>query len=300
MLKEFRNFRGFFNHYNVGCKDMLSVVYISGATGGLGRSLAVECASRGWNLFLTDINEKRLEAFSKSLSHAYNVYVDYAACDMTDANARAELIDKVLEKKLCLSMMINVAGLDYEGKFLEKTRAQILTVLNVNVISTMDMIHSLSRFRDRSRTFRIINVCSLAGMFPMPVKATYAASKRFLIDMTLALREEFRPMNATLTGLCPAGMMTTEACIKGTEVQGFMGRITTLEVSHIARKTIDHALKGKAIYIPGFVNQLLTGIGRLLPSSTIASIIGKRWEKTNKEVEEAIAIKRVPNTSRSL
>lgn len=279
---------------------MLSVVYISGATGGLGRSMAVECASRGWNLFLTDLNEERLESFSKTLSHAYNVFVDFAACDMTDANSRSGLVDNILEKKLCLSMMINVAGLDYEGKFLEKTRAQILTVLNVNVLSTMDMIHSLTRFRDRSRTFRIINVCSLAGMFPMPVKATYAASKRFLIDMTLALREEFRPLNATLTGLCPAGMMTTEACIKGTEVQGFMGRITTLDVCHIVRKTIDYALKGKAIYIPGFINKLLTGFARLLPSSTIASIIGKRWEKTNREVEASAVIKRVPEPSQTL
>ena len=47
-------------------------------------------------------------------------------------------------------------------------------------------------------TFRIINVASLAAFLPMPVKATYAASKRFLLDFSLALREEVRELDATL------------------------------------------------------------------------------------------------------
>ena len=136
---------------------MLSTVFISGATGGLGRTMAVECASRGWNLFLTDMNFEKLSDFSKRLAHTYNVFVHCAACDMADAQSRAALIDVVLRQKVCFSMIVNVAGLDYEGPFLEKTRDQILTILNVNVISTMDMIHSLFRFRDHSKTFRIIN-----------------------------------------------------------------------------------------------------------------------------------------------
>ena len=52
-------------------------------------------------------------------------------------------------------------------------------------------------------------------------------------------------------------MMTNENCIKGAQAQGFMGRITTVDICEIARKTIDCALAGKAIYIPGIVNQAL-------------------------------------------
>lgn len=40
---------------------MSSFVYVSGATGGLGKAFAVECASRGWDLFLTDLSSEKLE-----------------------------------------------------------------------------------------------------------------------------------------------------------------------------------------------------------------------------------------------
>ena len=59
------------------------------------------------------------------------------------------------------------------------------------------------------KPFRLINVCSLAGFFPMPYKATYAASKRFLLDFSRALREEIKSFG-TVTALCPSGMPTTD------------------------------------------------------------------------------------------
>ena len=264
------------------------MVYISGATGGLGRSMAVECASRGWDLFLTDMNGQRLEDFAHALSSAWNIKVDWAACNMADAGCRTALLETLRNRGVSLHMAINVAGLDYEGLFLEKTRDQIMTVLNVNVMSTVDMMHSLTALRDKSRTFRLVNVCSLAGMFPMPVKATYASSKSLLISMSLALREEFRAINGTVTALCPAGMATNEVLLKSLDVQGLAGRVTTLEVSAIARGTIDAALKGRAIYIPGAVNRVLNALGRHFPAALVARLIGWRWSKTNKEFEKSI------------
>lgn len=269
---------------------MASKAFISGATGGLGRSFAVECASRGWDLFITDLDERRLENLAGALSSAYNISVDWRACDMADAGSRTRLLEAMRERGIRLHMAVNVAGLDHEGMFLEKSREQILSILNVNAVSTVDMMHSLTELRDKSRTYRLINVCSLAGMFPMPVKATYAATKRLLIDMTLALREEFRAINATATALCPAGMATNEELLKSLDVQGFAGRITTLEVGYITSRTIDLALKGRAIYIPGLINRALHGISRLFPATFVARMIGRRWSKTNKALCTASCI----------
>lgn len=267
---------------------MTSRVFISGATGGLGRSLAAECASRGWDLFLTDLHEERLNNLAGALSSAYNVLADWHACDMADAGSRTCLQEALRARGVRLHMAVNVAGLDYEGVFLEKPREQILSILNVNAVATVDMMHSLTRLRDMTRRFHLINVCSLAGMFPMPVKATYAATKRLLIDMTLALREEFRAINATVTALCPAGMATNEELLKSLDVQGFAGMITTLEVGYIASKTIDYALKGKAMYVPGIVNRALLGASRLLPASFVARLIGKRWGRTNRALGKPV------------
>jgi short-subunit dehydrogenase len=235
------------------------------------------------------MREDRLANLAEALSSAWNVRVDYNACNMADAESRTALLDAMRRKGVCLHMAFNVAGLDHEGLFLEKTREQILNVLNVNVLSTVDMMHSLAAFRDRARSFRLINVCSLAGMFPMPVKATYAASKRLLIDMSLALREEFRAINGSVTALCPAGMATNEVLLRSLDVQGFAGRVTTLEVSHIAKRTIDAALKGKAVYIPGFVNRMLNWAGHMFPPTIVAKLIGRRWSRTNREFERSMS-----------
>lgn len=268
---------------------MKSMVYVSGATGGLGRSMAVECASRGWDLFLTDLDESRLANLAESLCAAWNVRVDHHPCNMASEASRTELLEAIRSKGISLHMVINVAGLDYEGVFLEKTRAQIMNLLNVNVMSTVDMMHSLPAFRDKTRPFRMINVCSMAGMFPMPVKAAYAASKRLLIDLSLALREEFKAINGTVTALCPAGMATNEVLLHSLDVQGIAGQLTTLEVGHIAAATMDAALRGKAIYIPGLINRVLTHAGHLLPPTAAARLIGWRWSRTNKEFDEKLS-----------
>jgi short-subunit dehydrogenase len=62
---------------------MKSLVFITGATGGLGKAFAVECASRGWDLFLTDLRTENLALLASGLEQAYGVNVHYYACDLT-------------------------------------------------------------------------------------------------------------------------------------------------------------------------------------------------------------------------
>jgi short-subunit dehydrogenase len=262
---------------------MSNFVFISGATGGLGKAFAVECASRGWNLFLTDLIPERLERLVTSLRHTYGVDVIHHPCDLTDHEARAALFEFIRTWEITFHMLINVAGLDYEGPFNERSRDEIRTIIRLNIESTLDVTHTLLDYAAVGQPFRIINVSSLAAFYPMPVKATYAASKRFLLDFSLALRDELRERGATVTVLCPAGMPTTPGCIEAIEAQGLMGQLTTKDIGLVAAKTIDHALRGRAIYIPGVINQLLQLAGWLVPPISLAGLIGNRWRAAHKK-----------------
>ncbi len=262
---------------------MRSMVCITGATGGLGKAFAVECAVRGWDLFLTDLSEEPLSQLSRSLANTYNVIVHYHSCDLTDIEARTELFEHIRQNGLTFNFLINIAGLDYEGPFFERTREQIRTILRLNIEANLEMTSAAMKFRDNSRAFRIINVASLAAYYPMPAKAMYASSKRFLLDFSRALGEEIRPLGATVTTLCPAGMPTTPECIRAIEAQGVAGKITTLNVGFVAAGTIDRALKGKAVYIPGFFNRLLRTIGSIVPTSLIARMVGGRWKEAQRK-----------------
>ncbi len=256
---------------------MKSMYFISGAAGGLGKAFAVECASRGWDLFLTDLDPARLETLARGLQNTYSIEVQTRPCDLTEAAERTALLEELHTRGLRFRGLINVAGLDFEGLFLDQRREQIRTIVRLNIEATLDLTHALLERTDPRLPFRIITVSSLAAFYPMPVKAAYAASKRFLLDFSLALRDEIRGRGATVTVLCPAGLPTTETCIRAIEAQGLMGQLTTQDIGKVAAQTVNAALRGRAVVIPGLLNQLLQGLGGLLPPASLAGLIGKRW-----------------------
>jgi short-subunit dehydrogenase len=256
---------------------MHSMYLITGATGGLGKAFAAECASRGWDLLLTDLHEDRLAVLSQGLERAYGVDILHYASDLTNAASRDALIEYIFNYKLRFRGLINVAGLDHEGFFMERKSEEISTIVRLNIESTLMMTHSLLVHRDHAVPFRILNVSSLGAYFSMPIKATYAASKRFLLDFSLALRNELRDENVTVTVLCPAGLPTNDTCIAAIEAQGFMGHLTSENIGTVAHQAIEAALRGRAIVIPGVLNRVLLWLSGLLPASSVADVIGSRW-----------------------
>jgi len=256
---------------------MRSYVLITGAVGGLGKAFAAECAARGWNLLLTDVRADLLQPLSEGLSRLHGAQVLTLPCDLVEAASRDAFWERVEGLGLRLHMLINVAGLDYEGPFRERRVQELRTMLRLNIEATTEMTRRALERRDPTRIMRIVTVSSLASHYPMPLKAVYAASKRYLLDLTRALREELPRDEVTFTALCPAGLPTTRQALRGIEAQGFMGQITTMNVGDVAARTLDMALKGRGVYVPGWVNRLLALTGALVPPSWVARVVGRRW-----------------------
>jgi uncharacterized protein len=273
---------------------METYLMISGATGGLGSALVVECARRGYNLYLTDISEEGVE-FARYIAATYGIEVRYQACDLTSSQARQEMFNQLKSEGCSFWGLLNVAGLDNEGAFIEKSREQILRIIQVDVESTVDMTYSILELRDPGRRFMLVNVCSLAAFFPMPYKATYAASKRFLVEFSRAIREEIRDFGS-VTALCPGGLPTTAASMRKISAQGFWGKVTVMDTQTVAHRTIDYALRGKAIYIPGFFNCVFQWLGSLLPPGIVAKYIGKRWRAAQKKALSVTGRKNLETT----
>jgi len=199
-------------------------------------------------------------------------------CDLTDLTSQTELSEAFRAASLGFWALINVAGIDYEGPFFELTRQQIHTIVRLNIEGTLDLTHAVLTYRNPLAPFRIINVASLAAFSPMPVKATYAASKRFLLDFSLALHEEVRGLGATVTVLCPARLPNTPENMWAIEAQGWLGQVTTQNAGQVANETLYAALAGRTLVIPGASNRLLQLLGALLPPRWAASTLGRRWK----------------------
>lgn len=257
---------------------MPAYVLITGATGGLGSAFALECARRGYDLVLTDVRPAG-SALASYLAEKYGIKATYYPCDLSRAEDRSRFYQQITAEGYRFWGLLNVAGTDFEGAFAERTRDQVLQILRVNVEATIDNTHSILKLRAPDRRFMLVNVASLAAFQPMPYKAIYAATKRMLLDFTLAIGEEIRDFG-TATALCPAGMPTNPDVMRAIFAQGFWGRMTTVNPDEVACCTIRAALRGRRVVIPGGINQFIRSLAGFFPAEWTARFIGRRWSAT--------------------
>lgn len=154
-------------------------VIMTGASGGLGRALAVECARRGYKMILTDVDEEGLRLIKRGIEREFDATVITRVCDLTQGKSVDQMLEWMEQQALYVDMLLNIAGLDYEGGFMERDREKLVEIVSLNDAATMRITHALLGRRRAGRRFSIVFVSNLASMFPMPLKAIYAASKRF-------------------------------------------------------------------------------------------------------------------------
>ena len=253
-------------------------VLITGAAGGLGRAFASECAARGYDLFLTDINETGIEKIKDGILCRFGIRVETMACDLTEEREVAALFDFAAEKNMEPDMLLNIAGVDFEGGFTQRSAEMALKIVRLNIEATLQVTHKALETRKKDGKFYIIFVSSLASFYPMPLKATYAASKRFLCDFAYALKEELRDREVSVMTLCPAGLATTEEAVQGISAQGILGKLTTNRLEKMTGKAITRALKGKDICVPGPVNWIFMALSSVIPRRVIAGLLYNRWK----------------------
>jgi hypothetical protein len=257
----------------------MKTALITGASGGLGRVFAIEAAQRGYDLVLTDMDAASLETFRQGLKRQFDIRVTAEVCDVTSADDVARLFEVLHGKGIRLNMLYNVAGVDFEGGFLDMDCEQVLDIVRVNIEGTMRVLHAALHQRDAGSRFTVVMVSSLASLYPIPLKATYAASKRFLLDFATSLSQELSGLNVSILTLCPGGLPTTPGALQGINAQGFWGRATTNSLTVVARRTTDRALKGRHLYIPGVVNRLFSLCGALIPRELLARLLFLRWSQ---------------------
>ena len=258
-------------------------VIITGAAGGLGRAFAIECAKRGYNMLLTDINADGLGAIRQGLLCQYDVKVLTYPCDITNDAAVNSMMEYAKQNGLCFDMLLNVAGIDFEGGFTKRDSRQILDIVKLNIEGTLRVTHEVLGARRRNSPFHIVFVSSLASLYPIPLKATYAASKRFLLDFSIALGYELKSENVSVLSLCPGGLPTTAEAMNGIIAQGFWGNATTNRLEAVAYNTITRALRGQRLYVPGLVNKTFSVFGKLIPAGLVAKLLYGRWSKAQKK-----------------
>ncbi len=261
---------------------------ITGASQGLGRGFADECAARGMDLFLVALPGSGLPEVAKRISGEQNVKVDWLEIDLTDADAPDRLLSALEKCGFKTDLLVNNAGIGSIGLFSESPLVGHDAVMKLNMLALTRITHRLIPELLSRETAYILNVASLGAFFPMISLPVYSATKSFVLTFSLALSEELRGRIGVGT-LCPNTIRNDRATNEYVDKLPLICRRACLYPSEIAHAGIDGLLRGKAIIVPGFLNKLLRVVGPLVPRTLVTAVIRSLWGGFQAESKDAVA-----------
>ncbi len=261
---------------------------ITGASQGLGRALADECAARGMSLFLAALPESGLPQVAQCITREWDVAVDWIEIDLTRDDAPDRLLSAMARRDFEIDLLVNNAGISPIGTFGESPLRSHEAVMSLNMLALVRLTHRLIPELARREAGYILNVSSLGAFFPMVSMPVYSATKSFVLTFSLALRGELAETIRVGT-LCPNTIRTDSATEKYLDQLPFVCRRACLYPSRIARSGIEGLLRGKAIIVPGFLNKLLRVVGPFVPRSLVAGVVRHLWGGFAAEARDAVA-----------
>ncbi len=261
---------------------------ITGASQGLGRAFADECAARGMDLFLVALPGSGLSQVAECIAREWDVGVDWFEIDLTQDDAPERLLSALERSGFEVDLLVNNAGIGSIGLFGESSMSGHEAVIRLNVLALVRLTHRLIPALMRREAAHILNVASLGAFFPMISLPVYSATKSFVLTFSLALREELRGSIGVGT-LCPNTIRNDRATEEYVDRLPLVCRQACLYPSEIARSGIEGLLRGKSIIVPGFVNKLLRIAGPFVPRTLVTGVIRRLWGGFNAETKDAVA-----------
>ncbi len=260
---------------------------VTGASMGLGKALATECASRGRNLILVALPNEGLSAVAETLRAKFGVAVETFETDLTATEAPEKLATDI-KARFRVNGLINNAGIGGTMPIELASLSYLNAIIMLNVRALVILTHQLIPEMKTHPKSYLLNVSSLAAFSPFPYKTVYPASKSFVLSFTRGLREELRTTSISVTSLNPGLILTNADVMFRSSVHGQKTGMAALSPEAIARIAISGMLRGKAVVIPGFFSRLSRLLMQLLPDSIQMRILANIYRK---ECEHLVAEK---------
>ncbi|HVY75185.1 MAG TPA: SDR family oxidoreductase [Puia sp.] len=184
-------------------------VVITGASRGLGFSLAEKFAGEGHNLYLTSRSEVNLYHALESLMRRFpDREIRARAFDLSIKEEAIGFGNWVLEQQKEIDILINNAGNFLPGSVYNEPDGTLEQMLADNLLSAYHVTRTLVPAMIKRKTGHIINLCSIAAFAAYPNGGSYSISKFALSGFSKNLREEMKPYGIKVTGVYPGAVYT--------------------------------------------------------------------------------------------
>ena len=183
------------------------VAIVTGASRGIGRSVAQEISKSGAHVVCVSRSEDELLKISKKLNDEGFSSSSFA-CDVSNFNDFKKLIDDTVSKFNQVDILVNNAGITKDNLIMRMSESDWNTVIDVNLKGVFNGIKAVSRQMMRQKYGRIINISSIVGLIGNPGQANYAASKAGVIGLGKAVSKELASRNITVNTIAPGYIET--------------------------------------------------------------------------------------------
>ncbi len=190
------------------------VVLLTGATGGIGNSIAKKMIKQGAKLILSGTRQNILDKLSSELGNDTKTIV-------TDLSSKESIANLAQEAETCfgkIDILINNAGITADNLFLRMKDEDWDNVININLSASMRLTRQVIKGMLKRKYGRIIFISSIVGYTGNPGQTNYSASKSALVGLTKSIALEVAARGITCNLIAP-GFISTPMTEKLTNEQ---------------------------------------------------------------------------------
>jgi 3-oxoacyl-[acyl-carrier protein] reductase len=185
------------------------VAIVTGASRGIGKGIAIALAKAGACVVINyKSNDDAAEETFREIS-GFGAYAMKIKGDVSDYEFSKQMIKTTVEKLGKIDILINNAGISKVGLFMDAVPEEWDSVLNVNLIGTINCSHNAVKEMIKQKSGSIINISSMWGDVGASCEVIYSASKGAINSFTKALAKELAPSNIRVNAIAP-GVIDTE------------------------------------------------------------------------------------------
>ena len=184
------------------------VAFITGASRGIGKAIAMKFGENGANLVLVATKLDNLRSVEDEIKR-FNVDYLLLAGDVSNEDDVNSFVKKAIDKFKRVDILVNNAGITRDNLIMRMKSDDWDRVLNVNLKSAFLLSRAFTRYFIKQRAGKIINISSVVGLMGNQGQINYASSKAGLIGLTKSLAKELGSRNIQVNAIAP-GFIQTE------------------------------------------------------------------------------------------
>jgi 3-oxoacyl-[acyl-carrier protein] reductase len=183
-------------------------VFLTGASRGIGRAIAVDAAKEGAALALFDLQADWLKETMEACTAAGAAKVTAHAVDVSKSDSVAAAVEAALAAHGGCQGLVNNAGITRDGLLMRMSDDDIDAVLAVNLKGAFYMVRAVVRTMAKAREGAIVNIASVVGIMGNAGQANYSASKAGLIGFSKSVAKEFGARGVRCNAVAPGFVET--------------------------------------------------------------------------------------------